>query len=463
MAKIVILGAGLTGLSAAYHLEKNKFNNFEIFEKETEVGGLCRSVKQDGFTFDYTGHLLHINDSYFGQFIDNTINTNNMNNIIRKSFIYSNNTYTKYPFQINLKGQSADVIADCIEEYVKRKPCKKQSKSFYDWVLENFGSGYAKYFFLPFQTKIFDYDIKKITSSWTGRFVPQTSLREMIIGAIKDTDDQIGYNSNFYYPKENGINSWIKNIHKKISKQIKTNFEAEKIDLKNKQILFKNGHVENYDYLITTMPLDQLLEKLKENSSSNLKNSRKYLVCNSVVNFNLGINRQDLSPVILSESSARVEGHWIYFPEHQFPFYRIGFPHNFSDKMTPKNCSSLYGEFSFVNKNKNSVKEILNKSIKKAKQLFDISKNEILTEKVIHIKHAYVIYNFWREKNLTKLLIELKENDVYSIGRYGEWKYSSMQEAVLDGKSIVDKLLIKPAKTDVKFQIEKNENIIELN
>ena len=65
MAKIVIAGAGLTGLSTAYHLEKNKFDDFEIYEKENEVGGLCRSVKQDGFTFDYTGHLLHINDIYF--------------------------------------------------------------------------------------------------------------------------------------------------------------------------------------------------------------------------------------------------------------------------------------------------------------------------------------------------------------------------------------------------------------
>ena len=65
MAEVVILGAGLTGLSSAYHLEKNNFFNYKIFEKDSRPGGLLKSIKQNGFTFDYTGHLLHINDKFF--------------------------------------------------------------------------------------------------------------------------------------------------------------------------------------------------------------------------------------------------------------------------------------------------------------------------------------------------------------------------------------------------------------
>ena len=437
MAKIVIAGAGLTGLSTAYHLEKNKFDNFEIYEKENEIGGLCRSVKQDGFTFDYTGHLLHINDIYFEEFIKNTISVKKMNNIIRRSFIFSNNVYTRYPFQINLKGLPTDIIAECIEEYVNRK-ITKNPKSFFDWANSNFGKGFSKYFFVPFQNKIFDYDIKNISSSWTGRFVPKTSLREMIIGAIEDSNESVGYNSSFYYPKENGIQSWINNIE--IKKEIKLDHDIEKINIKNKEILFKNGVTTKYDYLITTMPLDILLNKI---NSKNFDNATKNLKCNSVINFNLGINRKELS-----------DKHWIYFPESQFPFYRIGFPHNFSEKMAPENCSSLYGEFAFIEKDQKYIKEKLDNSIKQVKKLLKIENKEILTEKVISIKHAYVIYNFWREKNLKKLLTSLKEYDIYSVGRYGAWKYSSMQEAVLDGKNVVDSILIRPAKTIYEFETE---------
>jgi protoporphyrinogen oxidase len=449
MSKIVIIGAGLTGLSTAYHLEKRKFNNFKIFEKENESGGLCRSVKQDGFTFDYTGHLLHINDPYFEKFIKETINIKNMNSIVRRSFIYSHGKFTNYPFQINLKGLDPEIIADCIEGYIKRKPCKKQNKSFYDWALENFGIAIAKNFFIPFQNKIFDHDIKKITSTWTGRFVPKTSLRQMIIGAIKDPENSVGYNSNFYYPKKDGINSWITNIKKKIKTEIKINHEVAKINIKNKEILFTNGHVENYDHLVTTMPLDILLEKIEKDSSSGLKNAKKHLLCNSVVNFNLGISRN------ISDK------HWIYFPENQFPFYRIGFPHNFSNNMAPQNCSSLYGEFSYLNKSKIDITQKLKESLKQTKKLLDLQENEILTEKTINISHAYVIYDFWRERNLPKILTMLEKYDIHSIGRYGQWKYSSMQEAILDGKSITKKILIEPAKIDynVKQEIIKMQEI----
>jgi protoporphyrinogen oxidase len=61
--KIIILGAGLSGLSAAWHLQK-KGIDCKVFEKEKEVGGLCSSSKIKGFTFDRSGHLLHFKHSY---------------------------------------------------------------------------------------------------------------------------------------------------------------------------------------------------------------------------------------------------------------------------------------------------------------------------------------------------------------------------------------------------------------
>ncbi len=126
MAKIVIIGAGLTGLSTAYHFEKKGFSDFSIFEKESEIGGLCRSVQQDGFTFDYTGHLLHTSDTYFRKIIEELVGIENLHTITRRSFIYSHDTFTPYPFQINLQGLPTKVIAECIEGFIKRKKIKKQ-------------------------------------------------------------------------------------------------------------------------------------------------------------------------------------------------------------------------------------------------------------------------------------------------------------------------------------------------
>jgi protoporphyrinogen oxidase len=224
MAKIVILGAGLTGLSAAYHLEKKGFFDYKIFEKDSTVGGLCRSVYQDGFTFDYTGHLLHASDPYFQTFIAHVVGMEHLQSVIRRSYIYSQNVYTHYPFQINLFGLPAETIAECIEGFVLKKKTK-QVRSFYDWALYNFGKGIARHFFFPFQKKIFSYDLKKVTSSWTGRFVPSTSLSQMIYGAIKDPahDQKVGYNAHFYYPKQGGIFFWIEKIAHALANPIKVN------------------------------------------------------------------------------------------------------------------------------------------------------------------------------------------------------------------------------------------------
>jgi protoporphyrinogen oxidase len=431
MAEIVIIGAGLTGLSTAYHLEKLGFTNYKLFEKEAEVGGLCRSVYQDGFTFDYTGHLLHINDDYFKEFITSVVGFENFNTINRRSFIYSQDTYTHYPYQVNLHGLPPRTIAECIEGFIERPRTKKIPKDFKSWVLTNFGKGIAEHFFYPYQEKIFSYPVEKLSSSWTGRFVPKTSLTEMITGALQvPQEQQIGYNAQFFYPKKDGIFFWIKKLHAQLKQPVQLQKTVTKIDLQEKKVIFSDGTYEQYKILINTMPLNIFLKSIKESSTTNLARQAKKLLCNSVVNFNLGIKRENFS-----------DKHWIYYPEKQFPFYRIGFSNNFAASMAPQGYSSLYGEFSHLQKPHDEVKQMLETAISQTKKILKIDDSEIATEKIITIPHAYVIFDHWRDKNLPLIHQKLEEHDIHSIGRYGGWKYSSMQEGLLEGKQMAEKLL----------------------
>lgn len=433
MADIVIIGAGLTGLSAAYHLEKSGITSFACFEKEQEVGGLCRSVAQDGFTFDFTGHLLHVSDPYFRTFIEEVVGFEHFNNIERASFIYSHNTYTRYPFQTNLYGLPDDVIIDCITGFIRRKKIRAKKPMFPAWVNSTFGSGFARHFFLPYQSKIFAYDPHKITASWTQRFVPATSLTQILKGSLRDSYTKpIGYNAQFFYPKQGGIVSWVQKIAARITQPIHCGYAVKSVHIKEKYITYHNGHKESYKKLITTMPLDILLGALVEPSSMHLTATQRKLLCNTVINFNLGIKRDQLS-----------SKHWIYFPEPTYPFYRIGFTHNFSQSMAPEGHSSLYGEFSYMKKSDAWVNKTLADSLAITKQLLQLEAKDIATEKIIPIKHAYVIYDQWREEHLIKLLKSLEKESIYSVGRYGQWKYSSMQEAILDGKNVVEKLIQK--------------------
>ncbi len=444
MAEIVIIGAGLTGLSAAYNLEKNEHSDYEIFEQDSRPGGLLKTESIDDFHFDYTGHLLHINNPKFQFFLDTVLNIQqNTINSKRQSAIFHSNSFALYPFQMNLYGLPTDVIYDCINGFIKRKTNIKKPENFHQWVLKYFGSGLGKHFFFPYNSKLLSYDVKKILPSWTGRFVPQTNLKLILQGALQNPKNQnIGYNNSFYYPKSGGIEFLIKQISAKLNKQIKVNHKAVFVDLKNKTVTFDNGHIEKYNKLITTMPLKTLLE-----ITPAFKHLSHRLLCSSVINFNLGFNTPNIGP-----------WHWLYFPEKRFPFYRLGFWNNISKSCVKPGHSGIYGETSYLQDTKTQphIDKLFERSVNESLNFLGLNKNNIVVQKNLHMEYAYVIYDHWREENLNKILKALIQSSVYSVGRFGGWNYSSMQEAFLDGQSTAERILNEIQQTPHNSYLIKN-------
>ena len=111
---IAIVGAGLAGLSTAYHLSGP---SYRLYEREAEVGGLCRSYRKDGFTFDYTGHLLHFRQPDIKSLVDQLL-AGKLQTHRRKSFIYSHRTYTEYPFQVNTHRLPPEVVRECLLGFI---------------------------------------------------------------------------------------------------------------------------------------------------------------------------------------------------------------------------------------------------------------------------------------------------------------------------------------------------------
>ncbi len=466
MAEVVIVGAGLTGLTAAYHLEKNNFYDFKIFEKENTPGGLLRSFTKDGFTFDFTGHLLHISNPDFYNFLDETAGIQNFLVQNRSSFIHTNNTFTDYPFQTNLYGLPEKIIYDVILGFINRQKNTRNPKNFHEWVLKHFGSGIGKHFLFPYNQKLLAYNIKQIEHSWTGRFVPSTNLKNIIYGALnkKNAKTNLGYNSKFYYPKFGGIQYLIDKLQNKIKAKINTNFKLFKIDLKNKLVLFENGHIEKFKHLISTMPLNNLLKCSIDRTNTNLQKQHTNLLCNSVINFNLGFNAKNFDTNFKNK-------HWIYFPEKKYLFYRLGFWNNICKNLAPNNTYSTYGEVSFMPqtsketfnvKDHKQIEKLTENSINQTIKYLNINKKDILIKKTLILKHAYVIYNTWRKKYLNTIHKELKMEGINSIGRFGEWKYSSMQEAFIDGKNTAIKILHNMKQVSPKnFSPKKIEGLIK--
>lgn len=428
--RIFILGAGLAGLSAAWHLQK-KGIDCQIFEKEPEAGGLCRSKNINGFTFDCDGHLLHFRHRYTFNFVKNLLGKNLMRHK-RNAAIYYRDRYIRYPFQANLYGLPSPVIQECLLGFIRATKDNhhknKENFNFLTWINQTFGEGIAKHFMIPYNKKFWTVPPQKLTCEWLDGFIPVPSLGQLIEGTIKESRRQFGYNAQFWYPKEGGIQEIPRVIQSRI-KGLHTLFEATSLDIRNKEIKFKNHFKQKFDTLILTIPLPEILN-LSINLPSDVTSCLKRLKYTSIFNLNLSVDRENLS-----------DKHWIYFPERKFIFFRVGFPGNFSFKSVPKKTSSLYVEVAYREEkpiNKDTVIDRIIEDLIKARILR--SSDKILLRDTNDIKYGYIIYDRVRQKSVRLIKDFFSKNDIFCLGRYGSWNYMSMEDVLLAGRQVAGML-----------------------
>ncbi|MBO7611805.1 MAG: FAD-dependent oxidoreductase [Elusimicrobia bacterium] len=417
----IVIGAGISGLSFGYFSKKP----FIIFEKEKSVGGLCKSVKENGFIFDYSGHFIHIKDKKIKILIEKLIGKKLLT-VKRNSAILFNDKIMPFPFQANLYYLTDKQKQKCIDGIKKRKNIKiYEDMPFIDWAKATFGDGITEYFMQPYNQKLWNYNLKKLTAAWTAPFVPKPSQEEIIKSTYTKSEQKYGYNSTFYYPPDNGCQAMIDGFYKKLKGNIITNSKVETIDLKNKKI-YADGKYYFYDNIISTQPLKELLLSIK-NLPKSISKLIKQLECTSTRCINLGIKYKKNLPSMIKDI------HWIYVPEKEYPFYRVGIYSNVSKKLAPKNSYSLYIEMSNT-KNCDNIIPILKKI-----GLMNTD-DEVININVIDMKYAYVIFNKDRKKTLDTIFKFLKENNIYCIGRYGNWEYSFIEKNIIDGKNLAQQL-----------------------
>lgn len=428
--RILILGAGLAGLSAAWHLQKSG-KACQIFEKEKTVGGLCRSKEINGFIFDCDGHLLHFKHNYTFNLIKRLLN-GNLAEHKRSAWVYSHAKYIPYPFQANLYGLPANVIKDCVLGLIQMskngRSRYKHRLNFLDWIEETFGKGIAKHFMIPYNLKFWTVPPQSLTCEWLDRFIPVPSLSDVVKGTLAVNKTQFGYNSRFWYPKRGGM-SQIPFALANSLKDIYTDSEVVKINLQKKEIITAEDRKERFDYLISTVPLPKLSRFINDQPSQ-IKLLFKKLRWNSVFNLNLGIAKKD--------DSRR---HWIYFPQKDISFFRVGFFHNFSSNLAPQGHSSLYAEVAYSRDkpiDKNKIASRIKEDLRKVKL---ISKDDrIVSSDINDIKYGYPIYDKNYSLAREKILHFLRRNNIIPCGRYGSWRYMSMEDVILDAKNVAESL-----------------------
>ncbi len=427
--KFLILGAGIAGLSAARQLDK-KGADYRILEKDPIVGGLCCSKQINGFTFDCSGHLLHFKRRESFDLIKHLLPDNLLVHK-RSAWVYTCGRYIPYPFQANLHGLPPRVSKECVLGFInaRRYGCESRNRKdpgFLNWINLTFGKGIARHFMVPYNRKFWTLDPRDLTCEWLDGVIPVPSLEQLIEGTVEDSKRQFGYNARFWYPKNGGISRLISALSNE-TKNISTGSKVVGIDLDKKEVVTASGIRQKYDYLISTIPLPELPGMIKS-LPAEISKLFNQLQWNSIFNLNLGIKKHD--------NSSR---HWMYFPQKEICFFRVGFYHNFV--LSRPGEYSLYAEVSYPKNGRVNKSEMIRKIRADLLKTGILDKtDQICAEDVNDIKYGYPIYDRQYKRSREGILGFLAKNNIFSCGRYGSWRYMSMEDALLDGANLAMQL-----------------------
>lgn len=417
--KYLIVGAGISGLTFANYSD----DDYLIVEKEKEVGGYCRTVKRNGYTWDFGGHFFHFKtDEFKKKFIDKMKQEDIIYNNKCTKILYKGK-FIDFPFQTNIHQLEKDEFIDCLYDLFNKSE-KEKYDNFLDMLYGKFGKSIVEKFLKPYNEKLYATDLRNLDVDAMGRFFPYAD-KEAIINNMKNSKVN-SYNSTFLYPK-NGAGSFIEILYNNLDKnKVLLNTKVESIDLKEKRAQLSNGKSVEYEYLINTMPLNKFLKAITGHDEL-----LKELSYNKVLILNLGFDKA---------SPRCKEEHWIYIPDKNCNFYRAGFYNNIlgDEKL------SMYIEIGF-NKDDKITDKIIEKELNET--LINLKKENIIDDTMKLIDYepivmdpAYVHINTETTKKIDLLKSELKKQNVYTIGRYGAWIYNSMEDSMISAKELAEEL-----------------------
>ncbi|MFH1781375.1 MAG: NAD(P)-binding protein [Patescibacteria group bacterium] len=244
--KIVIIGAGPTGLGAAWRLSELKHQNWHLYERHAYPGGLASSfADKNGFTWDIGGHVLFSHYKYFDRLMDKLLGKSWYYHV-RESWIWIFDRFVPYPFQYNIKHLPPDELWKCIKGLIDRQnsPPQKRPKNFAEWIYQGFGQGLAEIFMIPYNFKVWAHHPRLMHYKWIGERVATIDLDRLIKNITDDLDDiSWGPNSTFRFPKNNGTGQIFSSLARRLNQEkISYQKDVGKIDVKKKDRLFYRQH-----------------------------------------------------------------------------------------------------------------------------------------------------------------------------------------------------------------------------
>ncbi len=435
---VIILGAGPAGLSAGWSLAKEGVR-VDVIEAGSQVGGLCKSTKRDGFIFDLGGHRFVTKDDLLFADIEELMGDDLLTRF-RKSQIRLMNKFFSYPLEILdiLKKMDLAISLKCGFDFFLTKfgaYSKTPDNSFENWIIKRFGRTMYNIYFGPYSHKLWGMPPSEISSAWAAQRISLVNIADVLLRALgKKNDMPKTYARHFLYPKR-GIGQIPERMAEEIEKlngKVHLNAVVKKILMKNwriEKIIYTQDGVEKElaaDFTVSTIPLPELILMMAPAAEDKYLETAKSMKFRSIRFLHIMLDEEMVG-----------DNTWIYIPEEKYLFFRIQDRRNWSPTVVPEGKNGITLEIA-CNKGdcvwKASDEEIFRRCMEDIADLGLIKQETVTGYFTENVEHAYPIYSLdYNDKLKTVYHFLSKISDFISIGRQGLFRYNNMDHSLKMG------------------------------
>jgi protoporphyrinogen oxidase len=436
---IVILGAGPTGLGAAWRLHELGYGKWSLYEAAPEAGGLASSVIDPlGFTWDLGGHIVFSHYRYFDRVMDRALGDAWVEHV-REAWVWMRDRWIPYPFQNNIWRLPEAERTACVEGLQALQaagdPGAGPLANFYEWLQRSFGRGICDAFLLPYNRKVWAYDPSALNVAWMGQRVATVNLPRILENIALERDDvSWGPNSTFRFPLRGGTGAIWKSVrHLLPPAHLHFNRAIARIDTGKRRIVTTDGDTIAYDALISTMPLDRLLTAIDGPAALTALAPRFVHSSSHIV----GVGLKGTVPDAFKTKC------WIYFPEPHVPFYRATVFSNYSPNNAPPGHWSLMAEVSESPQKPVVLETIVEEVVAAFERCGFIDRSNVVSRWHRRLEHGYPTPWLERDAVLAEVEEALQAVNIFSRGRFGAWKYevSNQDHSLMQGVEAVERIL----------------------
>ncbi len=437
--RVVILGAGPTGLGAAWRLEERGHRNWLLCESSSHPGGLASSaVDSKGFTWDLGGHVLFSHYRYFDDVMDRALGDAWVEHV-REAWVWMRDRWIPYPFQNNIWRLPQPELDACVAGLKALRACDLPPATFREWLLASFGTGICDSFLFPYNRKVWAYDPSALNVRWMGERVATVNLPRILENiALRRDDVSWGPNSTFRFPLHGGTGAiWAAVARRLPNERLRFGCAAERIDPERRRIRMRSGETIGYDVLVSTIPLDVLLGML-DGAEELSREASRFVHSSSHI---IGIGVRGSVPGDLKTKC------WVYFPEPQVPFYRATVFSNYSPNNAPPGHWSVMAEVSESPEKPVAIDSIVDDVVTALEGCGWMDRRNVVSRWHRRLEHGYPTPWLGRDETLADVEAGLRAANIFSRGRFGAWKYevSNQDHSFMQGVEAVEHILVGAA------------------